>query len=91
MRPEIKVEVVKSVLELDEQFNKLFGTKPHVMAVRKPVVVKPKTKRDKSKKEVVNEKKVSRNKLKRAYSNNRRRLFFAKLREQRKAREDNEA
>ena len=90
MRPEIKVEVVKSVLELDEQFNKLFGTKPYVMAVRKPVVVKPKTERDKSKKEITNEKKVSKTKLKRAYSNERRRAFFKKLREQRKARENDE-
>ena len=55
MRPEIKVEVVKSVLELDQAFNELFGTIPHTQAVRKPQVIKVKTERDKSKKEVKNE------------------------------------
>ena len=91
MRPEIKVEVVKSVLELDAAFNELFGTKPHIMAVRKPQASKVKRERDKSKKEVKNELKVpSRSKISRAAANKRKREFFASIREKRKKQEAQE-
>ncbi len=58
-------EVVKSVLELDEELNMLLGTKSYSLIKPKEKIVKVKKQRDKSKKKV-KEKIVSKSKLKEA-------------------------
>ena len=80
---DVEAGVVQSVLQMDQELNDIFGTKSWTEPVRKPQVVKVKTERDKSKKEVKNEQRVSRGKLLRAASNARKREFFARIRAKR--------
>lgn len=62
---EKNLAIVKSVLDLDNELNKLFGTRAHTVTKPKQKIAKLKKQRDKSKKKQ-KEKTVSRSKLKEA-------------------------
>jgi len=65
IRPEVNAKIVESILLLDEELNKLLGTKPYTLTKPKATKIKVKKQRDKSSK-VKTQSSTSKSKLKEA-------------------------